>query len=148
MRLTFIDYEEEEEEEESDSFTCKNVFFIGFQKSGKTSIITRLAKNEFTLYYTPTRAIQIFQSRGFTFYEIPYTYEFHHKFFIQANIVCIVDQVDDEWWQQFLKMIDPKIPMEVLWLTQKSKPDHHRLFTIDCLENTGFESLRNALISL
>jgi GTPase SAR1 family protein len=149
MRIPFFDVDYDEDSDDDTSYVYKNVFVIGAQKSGKTSIIKRLTKNSFTLYYTPTIAIEIFGklilgNQVFTFYEVPSTYEFQHKFFIDPAVVCIVDNVETNWWKNFLDMVDPKTKMEVVWVSQTKNNYNHRFFHVNCLANTGFKTLVRA----
>lgn len=145
MRNTFIDYDDEESDEECNM--TKSVFIIGLPKVGKTSIVTRLVRNEFTLHYSRTKAINIVTHKPFVFYEFPYTYQFDHSFFFQPNIVCIVERIEEAWWKNFLNMVDPKVKMEVIWLTQ-GKVSKFRQYKVNCLENTGFYTLQNVLTNL
>ena len=98
MRHPVFDVEEESDEEE-EHYVVKNVVVIGKQKCGKTSIITRLVRSNFTLYYTPTKSIEIsppvkIGKNVYKFYEIPYSYDFQHKLFLKAHVVFIVEDVD------------------------------------------------------
>lgn len=150
MRVPFFEVDCDEDSDDETSYVYKNIFVVGAPKAGKTSIIKRLTKNCFTFYYTPTIAIEIFGklilgNQVFTFYEVPSTYTFQHKFFINPAVVCIVGDVEGEWWQNFLSMVDPKAKMEVVWVSQSETKYNHRFFRVNCLANTGFKALVRAL---
>ena len=73
MRKSFLEMDSSSDEE-----CCKslNIFVIGDAKVGKTSLIHRIATNEFTLLYTKTEALTIYHdiilgSTNATFFDIP-----------------------------------------------------------------------------
>ena len=146
MRHPVFDVEEESDEEE-EHYVVKNVVVIGKQKCGKTSIITRLVRSNFTLYYTPTKSIEIYPpvkigKNVYKFYEIPYSYDFQHKWFLKAHVVFIVEDVDTEFWVNFLGTVNTKHYMEVFFLTQsKTLKKIHRQYHVNALEFSGFSNL-------
>lgn len=145
MRQPVFDVEEDSDEEEDD-IHVKNVVVVGKKKSGKSSIITRLVRNSFTLCYTPTKSIEIYPpvligTKYYKFYEIPYSYDFNHQFFIAAHVVFIVEEVESEWWAKLMSTVDPKLSVEVYFLTQKNLKLIHRQYKVDALAFSGFSNL-------
>ena len=148
MRIPIFDVESDSDDDEEEKPRQKNVFFLGPSRSGKSSIIRRLIKNEFSLYYSKTVNIQICSMFGLNFYEIPSSYAFNHKFFIDAHVVCIVDHVSPLFWDKFLSMVNVKHGMEVIFVTQnKNASARHRLYVVDSLANTGFKTLMCKIIN-
>jgi len=147
MRQPVFDVEEESDDEEEPNSTVKNVIVIGKKRCGKTSIITRLVHSTFTLCYTPTKNIEIYPpvqigKHCYKFYEIPYSYDFDHKWFLKAHIVFIVEGIDTSWWVQFLSTVNPKHHMEVFFITQqKHLKQIHREYHLDALAFSGFSDL-------
>lgn len=147
MRQPVFDVEEDSEEEKEIQNTAKNIIVVGKKKSGKTSIITRLVRNSFTLCYTPTKCIEISEPKvigthSYSFYEIPYLYDFQHKWYLKANVVFIVEEVDTEWWVQFMNTVDPTHALEVFFITQqKNLKEKYRQYKVDALEFSGFSNL-------
>ena len=148
MRIPIFDVESDSDDDEEEEPGPKNVFFLGPSKSGKSSIIRRLIKNEFSLYYSKTVSIQIHSMLGLNFYEIPSCYKFNHKFFVDAHVVCIVDHISPLFWDKFLSMVNVKHGMEVIFVTQnKNVSARHRLYVVDSLANTGFKALMREIIN-
>lgn len=147
MRIAIFDVESDSDDEEEERGK-KNVFFLGPSRSGKSSIIRRLTKNEFSLYYSKTVSIQIHSMLGLNFYEIPSCYKFNHKFFVDVDVVCIVDHVSPAFWDKFLSMVNVKHGMEVIFVTQnRNVSTRHRLYVVDSLANTGFKALMCKIIN-
>ena len=149
MRIPIFDVESDSDDDEEVKPEPKNVFFLGPSRSGKSSIIRRLIKNEFSLYYSKTVSIQIHSMLGLNFYEIPSCYKFNHKFFVDAHVVCIVDHVSPLFWDKFLSMVNVKHGMEVIFVTQNKNnvSARHRLYVVDSLANTGFKTLMRKIIN-
>ena len=147
MRHPVFDMGEESDEDEEEHYVVKNVVVVGKQKCGKTSIITRLVRSNFTLCYTPTKSIEIYPpvkigEKFYKFYEIPYSYDFQHKWFLEAHIVFIVEDIDTEFWVNFLSTVNTKHYMEVFFLTQKKDLKQlHRQYHVNALEFSGFSNL-------
>jgi hypothetical protein len=61
VRVTFLELspESESDEDDEDEDRLIQIFVIGCRKSGKSTFISRVLHNEFTLSYTPTRTIEI-----------------------------------------------------------------------------------------
>ena len=138
---------EDDSDEEDDGVRLTNVVVVGTEKSGKSSIITRLVHGTFTLCYTPTKNIEIYPpvqigQHFYKFYEIPYLYDFQHKWFLEAHVVFIVDEICADWWEKFLNAVDPKHYIEVYFITQKDKNlKIHREYKVNALEFSGFSGL-------
>jgi GTPase SAR1 family protein len=147
MRQSVFEVEEESDEEDEQNNTIKNVIVIGKKKSGKSSIILRLVRNYFSLHYSPTKNIEFSQpteigDETYRFYEIPYFYDFQHKWYLRANVVFIVEDIDTEFWVKFLSTVDPSHPMEVFFITQqKDLKRKYRQYHVDALEFSGFSNL-------
>lgn len=138
---------EDESDEEEEEYVVKNVVVVGKQKCGKTSIITRLVRSNFTLCYTPTKSIEIYPpvkigKNVYKFYEIPYSYDFQHKWFLKAHVVFIVEEVESDWWAKLMSTVNTKQHMEVFFLTQnKHLKKIHRQYHVNALEFSGFSNL-------
>lgn len=147
MRQPVFEVEEESDEEEEQNNIIKNVIVIGKKKSGKSSIILRLLRNYFSLCYTPTKCIEFSQPKVigkeiYRFYEIPYLYDFQHKWYFKANVVFIVEDIGTDFWVNFLSTVDPSYPMEVFFITQqKNLKEKYRQYKVDALEFSGFSNL-------
>tara|TARA_Y100001936_G_C16023625_1_gene641054 strand:+ start:442 stop:966 length:525 start_codon:yes stop_codon:yes gene_type:complete len=59
MRKSYLDTSEDESDEE-ECIKKYKIIIIGDKKVGKTSFIKRLKSNEFSIQYTPTRTIEIY----------------------------------------------------------------------------------------
>lgn len=138
---------DDESDDEEDSYIMKNVVVVGKKRCGKTSIITRLSRNTFTLCYTPTKAIEIYEpvligKKYYRFYEIPYDYDFNHKWCIDVNVIFIVEDIEISWWKKLLDTVNQHIPLDVFFVTQKKNlKDKHREYHVDALAFSGFSDL-------
>ena len=147
MRQPVFEVEEESDEEEEQNNIIKNVIVIGKKKSGKSSIILRLSRNYFSLCYTPTKSIEfsepiVIGTDFYRFYEIPYLYDFQHNWYLKANVVFIMEDIDTEFWVKFLSTVDPSYPMEVFFITQQKNLNvKYRQYQVDALEFSGFSNL-------
>lgn len=145
---------EDESDDEEDSYIMKNVVVVGKKRSGKTSIITRLIRNTFTLCYTPTKAIEIYEpvligTKYYKFYEIPYDYDFNHKWCIDVNVIFIVEDIDTSWWVKLLDTVNQHMALDVFFVTQKKNlNDKHREYHVDALAFSGFSDLMYTISQL
>ena len=74
MQRTYDSFSEDEEEK--DVYYIK-IFVVGEPNVGKTTLIKRILFNSFTLCYTPTKTVEIYDQVMigrciFTFIDIPY----------------------------------------------------------------------------
>jgi GTPase SAR1 family protein len=147
MRQTVFEVEEESDDEEEHHNIIKNVIVIGKKKSGKSSIILRLVRNYFSLSYTPTKSIEFSEPKvigmqTYCFYEIPYLYDFQHNWYLRANVVFIIEEIDTDFWVRFLSTVDPSYPMEVFFITQQNNLNvKYRQYQVNALEFSGFSNL-------
>lgn len=154
MRQTVFEVEEESDEEEEQNIITKNIIVVGKKKSGKSSIILRLIRNYFSLCYVPTKSIEFYEPRvigreSYRFYEIPYMYDFQHKWYLKADVVFIVEDIDTAWWVKFLSTVDPAYKREVVFVTQKNSViQKYRQFKVNALEFSGFSNLMFHVASL
>lgn len=147
MRQPVFDIEQESDDEEEEENIIKNVIVVGKEKSGKSSIILRLVRNYFSLCYVPTKNIEFYEPRvigeeTYRFYEIPYMYDFQHKWYLKADVVLIVEDIETHWWVKFLSTVDPSYKFEVLFITQKNPlKKKYRQYHVDALQFSGFSNL-------
>jgi len=146
---------EDESDDEEDSYIMKNVVVVGKKRCGKTSIITRLSRNNtFTLSYTPTKAIEIYEpvligKKYYRFYEIPYDYDFNHKWCIDVNVIFIVEDIEIFWWKKLLDTVNQHMALDVFFITQKKNlKDKHRQYHVDALAFSGFSDLMYTISQL
>ncbi len=74
MRRTFFELDDSESSEEEEDLV--RLFVLGPAKVGKSMFIHRLVHNHFSLYYTPTRALEIYKpvqigTRRYQLWDVP-----------------------------------------------------------------------------
>ena len=86
MRKSYLsDSDDSEESDPESNIKSKyKIIVLGDSKCGKTSFITRLTKGYFTLFYTPTKAIEIYRDCQVgnircEFWDIPPRVKYHFK---------------------------------------------------------------------
>ena len=146
MRCPVFFLDEDSDEEDTKHYV-QNIVVVGKQKTGKSSIILRLIRNFFSLCYTPTRSIEFSQpvligNIFYRFYEIPYSYDFQHQWYINANIIFILEDIDEKWWVDFLTTVNKTNVVEVFFVTQKKIiKEKYRQYHVNALEFSGFSNL-------
>ncbi len=99
------------------------ILLLGAAKCGKTSFITRLTKGYFTLFYTPTKLIEIHRevkigNMTVELWDIPPRINYHFKLSsLRADAVILMFNTSDlnskdtvqKMWQKMYKQL-PKLP--------------------------------------
>ena len=146
MRYPIFLIDEDSDEEDIQHYV-QNIVVVGKTKTGKSSIIRRLIRNYFSLFYTPTTNIEFSQpvlvgNNFYRFYEVPYSYDFQHNWYIKANIIFVLEDIEVKWWEKFLSTIDATNVIEVFFITQKKTiKQKYRQYHVDALEFSGFSDL-------
>lgn len=145
--MYYFDLDESESDDDA-SVQVLQTFVIGHKRCGKSSLINRVRQNLFTLYYTPTKTVEIFEpvwiseKHQLQFVEIPHNYTFENNLSIVPHIIILFLPLNTQVWNNFVSNTRVLSTMEVVFVTQeKLVQKQHRLFHIDCLENTGFKKL-------
>lgn len=125
MRKSYLSDSDDSEESdvESNIKSKYKIIVLGDSKCGKTSFITRLTKGYFTLFYTPTKAIEIYRDCQIgnircELWDIPPRVKYHFKLnslradgvilMFKANNMNSKDNVMKIWQKMYRQM--PSLP--------------------------------------
>lgn len=112
MRTSYLSYESEEDTPIDHTDKPIKCLLLGSKKVGKTSLIERLTRKYFTLYYKATKNIEIHReveiaNMKLTFWDIPAHIKYHFKLdSLKAEVVLLMydtmrpetkDQVLERW---------------------------------------------------
>jgi GTPase SAR1 family protein len=125
MRKSFLS-DSDDSDESDNEYDIKSkykIIILGDSKCGKTSFITRLTKDYFTLFYTPTKAIEIYRDCQIgrlrcELWDIPPRVNYHFKLkslgadgvilMFKANNMNSKDNVMKIWQKMYKQM--PSLP--------------------------------------
>ena len=147
MRKSFIEVDSESDDEYKE--LSLRIYVIGKAKAGKTSFIKRMLYNEFSILYTPTRAVEIYNKKSF----------YRHNLLMHLQFVDIPEgfRLKDSKVSDVLAVVCndtlptlPELPMRT-WFLYRNKIDIdkcplHRQIRIDNMENVGCKAFLNSII--
>lgn len=158
MRKSYLsDSDESEESDPEMNIKSKyKIIVLGDSKCGKTSFITRLTKGYFTLFYTPTKAIEIYRDCQVgnircEFWDIPPRVKYHFKLnslradgvilMFKANNMNSKDNVMKLWQKMYKQM--PSLPYVFLVAVThtRSKERTPGVHYIDNMSTSGYNEL-------
>ncbi len=146
MRKSFIDLDSDSEEEHKD--VSIRVYVFGERKAGKTSFIKRMLYNEFSLQYTPTRSVEIYNKKSWNrrglhltlqFIDIPMGFTITRTNVDDIVIIFVNDRLPPL----------PKFPLRTWVLYRKETKKlcpNNRTIQIDNMANVGFDTFLNSVI--
>ena len=162
MRKTYLDDSSDDDSEDDPKPSKYKIIVIGDYKVGKSSLISRIARNEFSLLYASTKCMEIFTDvkMGDIVVDIwdvpPHTCKFYNVISLRSDAVIIMFDSDAQSTLQegleIFKLLHKKLYNDKtpeLWIvyrgTKKVKhidechPD--RVFHVNSLTNDGFLDL-------
>lgn len=111
MRRTYLS--EDSEEENTPILSRKKILVLGDKAVGKTSFITRVTSGYFSMYYSPTKNIEIHREVAIddmlvTFWDVPAHIKYHFKLeSLKADaVILLFDTQKPESKSKALKMWD------------------------------------------
>ena len=151
MRKTYLSDDSEEEETKIDHI---KMLVLGDKGVGKTSFIQRLTKNYFTMYYSPTKNIEIHRrvKRGNVSIEcldVPAHIKYHFKLkTLQADVLVLLFDTTKphtkdsamKRWEHIHREL-PVLPFVFLVGVRLPEKRENGVFYIDNMSTEGFNQL-------
>lgn len=130
------------------------MLILGAPRVGKTSFITRLTQGYFTMYYEPTKLIEIYREVqigdiGFTLWDIPPTIRYHFKLTcLTADVVLLMfdstrpktKEMVMTYWKKLYTQLK-NIPYIFVVGVRIPKQREEGVFYIDNMSTVGYNDL-------
>lgn len=154
MRKTYLSDDSDEEESKLMQTNIK-ILIIGDTKVGKTSFIQRLTRGYFTLFYTPTKSIEIHRQVKIgnmlvSCWDIPSHIKYHFKLqSLEADVVVLMfdttrpetKQRVTESWKVMHKQLKKLPYIFVVGVRNPPGPRGNGIYYIDNMSTDGYNEL-------
>lgn len=154
MRKTYLSDDSDEEESKLMQTNIK-ILIIGDTKVGKTSFIQRLTRGYFTLFYTPTKSIEIHRQVKIgnmlvSCWDIPSHIKYHFKLqSLEADVVVLMfdttrpetKQRVTESWKVMHKQLKKLPYIFVVGVRNPPGPKGNGIYYIDNMSTDGYNEL-------
>ncbi len=151
MRRTYLS---DEEDVELRAPTEVKMLILGAPRVGKTSFITRLTQGYFTMFYNPTKLIEIHREvkvgdLNFTCWDIPATIRYHFKLTcLTADVVLLMfdstrpntKEMVITYWKKLYSQLK-NIPYIFVVGVRMPKQREEGVFYIDNMSTVGYNDL-------
>jgi GTPase SAR1 family protein len=156
MRNTYLSDSDESEyvdERKSERKSVK-MLVLGAPRVGKTSFITRLTKGYFTMYYVPTKLIEIYREVEIgdmivTCWDIPAKIRYHFKLTcLTADVVLLMfdsgrpetKKIVFDYWEKIHEQLD-NIPYVFVVGVRTPEKKEQGIYYIDNMSTVGYNEL-------
>lgn len=151
MRRTYLSDDSEEEETKAANL---KMLVLGDKAVGKTAFIQRLTRNYFTIYYTPTKNIEIHRrvkigNMSIECWDVPAHIKYHFKIqTLKADVLVLLfdstkphtkESAMKRW--EFIHQELPSLPYVFLVGVRLPEKKEKGIFYIDNMSTEGFTKL-------